>query len=342
MERDLEISKNVLSTMIRQTRGPFSFVGANVEASYLSGYGVTFRLPPQSQFMVATVPLGEIEELVEVEVARSLNGRATAPRDRGRNRNPDSIQQANKTKLLALLQDFLLDYSDLLTQLPAQEKITITNRGAAGEGARWLYMGNATTRGFISLEAQKSDMMQYRQGKLSREQAGKLIKITDTRGQEAEPDIELFSSILGRLYSSGLSKTYYANGDVPFERLRDFGVIYYLNVYSSSEESGVYSMPTLKLKGLSEADRNDRVTELYPTFEQELKDNLLEYGRTIRSLKPGETLGVSVKLTRCTGCGIPSTVELSVKGEVLTNYSTGKISKENALAKVSVKRGPGQ
>jgi len=41
-------------------------------------------------------------------------------------------------------------------------------------------------------------------------------------------------------------------------------------------------------------------------------------------------------------CAIPSTLELSIKNAVLKDYSSGKITKEAALAKITVKKGPDQ
>src|SRR5579859_2691248 len=47
MQRDIEITENILSTMIRQQIGKRSFFPMEVQGSYLPGYGVTFRLPSE-------------------------------------------------------------------------------------------------------------------------------------------------------------------------------------------------------------------------------------------------------------------------------------------------------
>ena len=67
-------------------------------------------------------------------------------------------------------------------------------------------------------------------------------------------------------------------------------------------------MPTVGLEDVDQATRDKTVKELYPKFEQELKDNILEYGRTLKSLKDDEVLVFQVKLTRCVGCEIPSII----------------------------------
>lgn len=179
---------------------------------------------------------------------------------------------------------------------------------------------------------------------MSRQQLIGKIKITNTEStDEIKTDLELFSSILSRLYRQDLSKTYFASGDIYYEQLVDYGAVYYMVVYSSNRSDGDrHSMPTLEMSSLSQEERNQKVIELYPQFEKSIKDDLVEYGKTIRSLKPEEMLVLNVKLTACKGCGIPSTVELSVKMSVLQDYASGKISKESAVSSVNVTQGAKQ
>jgi hypothetical protein len=101
-------------------------------------------------------------------------------------------------------------------------------------------------------------------------------------------------------------------------------------------------MPTLDLEDLDEETRNKKVIELYPRFEQELKDNILEYGRTLKSLKDEEVLVFNVILTKCRECKIPSTLELSIKSSILRDFGTGKMDKTTALSKFTIKKGPNQ
>jgi hypothetical protein len=114
-----------------------------------------------------------------------------------------------------------------------------------------------------------------------------------------------------------------------------------MQVYSSNqgEMNRRYVMPTVGLENLDQAARDKKVKELYPQFEKEIEADILEYGRTVKSLKPEESLIFNIRLTKCEGCGIPSTLEISVKSDVLKDYSAGKLSKEAALGKFVVKKG---
>ncbi len=157
---------------------------------------------------------------------------------------------------------------------------------------------------------------------------------------ELQPDLELLTSIFNRLYRKDLSKTYFTEENVYYEKLKDYGVIYYMQVYSSNQidYNRRWVMPTLGLEGLTTEERDKKVKELYPQFEKDFKADILEYGRTVKSLTPDELLVFNVKLTKCDGCGIPTSLEFLVKADVLKDYASGKLTKEAALAKMTVKK----
>ena len=113
----------------------------------------------------------------------------------------------------------------------------------------------------------------------------------------------------------------------------------------SSQELGYskrYVMPTLGLENVDQVTRDKKVKEIYPKFEQELKDNILEYGRTLKSLKDEEVLVFQVRITRCAGCAIPATLDYTIKSSVLKDLNNGKIKKSDALQKFETKKGEDQ
>jgi hypothetical protein len=199
-------------------------------------------------------------------------------------------------------------------------------------------------RTLLSAEVLKSDLSKARQGQLTRSQLLQKIKVTNTESKETvETDLELFSSILNRLYQSDLSKTYFTSGNIYYEQLIDYGAVYYMEVYSSNRiEGDLHRMPTVGSTTISEEERNKKVVELYPAFEKSIKQDFVEYGKTIRSLKSDEMLVLNVKLTKCQDCGIPSTLEMSVRMSVLQDFAAGKVTKESAMGSVNVTKGPNQ
>ncbi len=203
---------------------------------------------------------------------------------------------------------------------------------------------NRGNRTRISVEGSRADVTAFREGKISREQSLKRLTVVRTETlDKKEPDLEMLSSIFSRLYRPDLSKTYFVEGNVYYERLRDFGAIFYMRVVSSDQRSlNRYYMPTIGLDNVDQETRNKKVTELYPAFEQDVRENLIEYGRTIKSLQDSEHLILNIAMTQCGGCGIPSSLELSIKASDLKDFASGKIDKPAAMKRINIKKGGNQ
>ncbi len=358
MVRDIEVAENVLATLIKQElEQQKTILGLDVKGTYQPGYGVTFRVP-SDQFMpiVFTISGDDlrgarvISDGVTYGYSYRVNGSNEAElagddiklEDMARKRkrmSADSARMQYNERLIQAAQTFLLDYGDFLSQLGPSEKIVVTNQS---DRAPFYFNAGKKTR--ISVEGTRADITAFREGKLTREQALKKLTVVNTESVETrEPDMEMLSSIFSRLYRPDLSHTYFVDGNVYYERLKDFGAIFYLRVLSSEERSpNRFTVPTIGAENLDKAARDKKVTELYPVFEEDLKENILEYGRTVKSLKDDESLIFNVMLTRCEGCGIPSTLELSVKALVLKDFGAGKIDKKTALNKIVLKKGVSQ
>lgn len=362
MKRDIEVAENVLGTLIKQQfNNQRTFFPLEVKGSYQSGYGVTFTLPADFTTPIVFSIQGANDNffisggnqqdgpngyVYEMEGRDENDTDAVRLKDRAKEKRRmdlDSIRNAYNAKVLEAAKTFLADYADMITLLQQNERIVITNQG--NQRRSWVgQIFNAPKRTHLSAEAMKSDVIAYRQGKIDRNQMMSRIKTINTEAvDKADPDLELLMTMFNRLYNVDLSKTFFTENNIYYERLKDFGVIYYMQVFSAIEiDYGRFRMPTIGLNDIDLQTRNKKITELYPKFEQELKENILEYGRTLKSLRDDEVLVFQVKVTRCPECGIPSTVEYTVKGEVLRDFNAAKLSRDAAIAKISVKKGAQQ
>ncbi|MEO5978322.1 MAG: hypothetical protein ABIS36_19695 [Chryseolinea sp.] len=373
MTRDIAVAENVLGTLIKQqvSNTQRNFFPIEIQGNYQQGYGVTFSLPadfttpmvfmyqgasdmnwgpnPYNQNSAVTVGSGDnrenaIEEENDEPVTGSKNAiRLNAKGSRVKNLNMDSVRDAYNAKVVAASKTFLADYGDLISQVAPQERVIVSNQ-ANQRGPSQFFSG--PKRVHLSVEAIKSDLTQFREGKMTRQQLMSKIKVVNTESvEEVEPDLELLSSILTRLYGQDISKTYFVGDNVYFERLKDFGVIYYMQMFSGIEQDNYsrrYVMPTLGLTDIDQQTKDKKVKELYPKFEQDLKDNLLDYGRTVKSLKDDEVLVVQVAMTKCAGCAIPSSLEITLKASALKDFNSGKADKAATLSKISTKKGGNQ
>lgn len=362
MKRDIEITENILATLIKQEMSQQqTFFGLDVKGSYQPGYGVTFRLPGDHSmpFFVSfgRNALRQAAAIAEENGFRySINsdgegqpngaspGEAPRADDALKLRerseiSADSLRSVYNERVIQAAKTFILDYGDLITQLAPNEKIVVTN-----QGDQHHFYFNTGKRTRISVEGTRADVSSFKQGKLSLEQALKKLTVVNTESLDTrEPDMEMLSSIFSRLYRPDLSKTYFVDGNVYYERLKDFGTIFYMQMVSSMEKSlNRFTIPTLQLENLTQEERDKKIAELYPAFERDIKENILEYGRTVKSLKDNESLIFNISLTKCTGCGIPSTLEVGIKSSVLKDFAAGKIDQNAAMSKFTVKKGANQ
>lgn len=380
MERDLKVAENVLSTLIKQEQKLQGWMPVDVSANYRAGYGVTFFIPDYSHYPKAFVVRGSgrlgqlktlnngdgfsysietdedgevISETIEGDIDIEEEIERADREDRNRSRtSKEAKAPIEKTRIatsedlskqtIAAVKTFLADYAGIISQLKENERIIVTNK--RNEGNNYFRVWDDTKRTYLSIEVSQADVKQYQVGKLTRDQFISKIKVIESEiSNERSQDLDLITTIFDRLYQPDLSKTFFTEGNIYYERLSDYGVIYYMTVYSSNQmNQNMYYMPTLKLEKLTVEERNKKVAELYPKFEQELKENILEYGRTVKSLKPNEVLSFQVNVTKCKGCGIPSTIEVNAKTSVLTDYLMGKIDKNAALKQLEVKKGTAQ
>lgn len=360
MQRDIEVAENVLATLIKhEMGGERTFFGLDIRGSYQPGYGATFRLPPDQTIpIVISISPDQVGSPAVISNGAGYRysfrvngtpqpaGVADAPvytlKDKtmkSRGYSADSLQHAYHEKMIKAISDFILDYGDLISGLAPDERIMVTNQSDRPS----FYFGGSN-RARISVEGRKADIMALKQGKLTREQAQQKLTVVNTEFVDVkEPDMEILSSIFSRLYHADVSKTYFTEGNVYYERLKDYGAIYYMKMMSSVEKTlNRFYLPTLSLDGVDQQERDRKVKELYPLFEQEMKENILEYGRTLKSLKEDEVLVFNITLTKCTGCAIPTTLELTIPAGVLKDFGSGKINKQAALGEFIAKKGPAQ
>ncbi len=360
LRREVELAQNILATLIKQQFDERTYVPLELSVSYQSGYGLTFSMP--SSYVLPIVLMGGGASGIYSEPAMTVRSRNYASpsvpaltettrdskevmkledaKTRQRRSDLDSARTAYTQRIIDAARIFMADFGDIFTQLPASEKIIVTNQGNQPRTLAGQYFG-AQPVAYVSVEATKSDMVSHKQGKGTRQQALDKIKVINAEVvRTVEPDLELLSSIFTRLYRVDLAKTYFVEQQVYFDRLRDFGVVYYMQTLSTTQRSYTsFDVPTLGLEDVDLPTRNKKVAELYPRFEEELKENILEYGRTVKALGNDESLIFKVNITPCPDCGIPASLEVSIKGSVLKEYQAGKTTKDAALGKFILKKG---
>lgn len=370
MDRDLAVAEDILTSLIKNESEGVQFFRTRASSAYLVDYGVIFNISGSghmigedfdSDFVFSfdgedladfdyvyqhnSDEYEEHEEHEEHEQHRRHNGVNVRVHEKKVEEEIKKMSErkeqevAKGTEIIKnAMKTFLTDYADLIGQLRPDHKIMISSSGNEWNfGPIHVGSGSGTK---VSAEVTRKDISDYKTGKLSREQLMERVVITQSeKNAKKETDLELLTSIFRRLYQPDLSDTYYLADRLSYERLLNFGVIYKMRMYSSSSDrGGRHTITTLGISGLTDEERNEKVVELYPKFEKDLKENLLEYGKTVRSLPEDEILMLKVKLTQCKGCDMPKSIDVSVKQTVLSDYASGKLTKSAALSRINVKQ----
>ncbi len=354
MKKDLEVAENVLQTVIEQNAQNRFFwrYGDYISSSYRDDYGVTFTIEdqfpvvvkdgfvttfPGEQAQIIALKEAEVKEKLkekelkvkelkekEIEEKKAMVGRLITT---GENNRPD-IKESFIT--------FLKDYHTLIRQLQPNDKIVIKKTtGSKKHTMLWVDVGRKLkTSNGLMVEAIKKDLDDYTTGKIDDEVLISKIKIKEINADtESEPDLEVFGSVMSRLYGPDLSSTYYMNSNPWYDRIDDYGVTFYFKFYSSTEMEGRYLITTIEKDVDSKEERNAIVNDMYPKFLEGLKENILDYAHLIKSIKDDETLYLNVNLTECDDCAMPKEIELSIKKSVIDQYRDEKVNKNIAKEK---------
>ncbi|UZR95555.1 hypothetical protein [Chondrinema litorale] len=219
----------------------------------------------------------------------------------------------------------------------------------------------------ISAEVLKSDLIKFKQKNLSEEAFWSMVKVKVIKG-ESKDDEMLEYGILAKIFESLLSSTnentfypgdddlavlsFHEENNVKFQVLSGLGVVYHISlgypVVLDDGQSRKFYRNTRNRNNDEEEDedeieedwkdeRDAKVSEIYPDFIDELKKNIVEYGRTLRKLEKGELLIVEADMPFCFECEMPATIKLSIEQSVLDAYDSRKIDLDDAIDKINVK-----
>ncbi|MDH5381526.1 MAG: hypothetical protein OEW75_11770 [Cyclobacteriaceae bacterium] len=348
MERDLNIAENILSELMSENREMMRIGGREIEGRYVEGYGVIFSVKSMFfSFRVRTIRGGN--NVV-------IQGNNTREREQNREEieEDDELITVEREEVgeesTKILEDtwktFLVDYADMIGQLKPSDKVMIKVQNdhnpaiyAIG-GKSELRIATEGNGSLLSAELKKSDITDYKQGKISREEALKRVKVSEYKPEELERDVVVFKGIFSAVFSNNTSRNYFVSSAPYIERIKDMGVIYnysFFSSYPSSQDGNrMHEMPTVKKESVSQQERDEIVKTMYPEFEKDVAQAIVEYGKGITSLGDNELLIIRAKITTCEGCGIPKTVEFSIKAKVLKDYSVGKITQNAAVKEVKI------
>ncbi len=369
MKRDLAVTENVLSTLLRDESSSPYFLRSgskDIKGDYLEDYGVVFTIDKGMGNFAVFSSFGKKSDgfyytpdggfVMELGKEDAKNSQSDAKEElEEAQKTLKEQQEKDKNNFIEAAKDFLADYANLISQLKAEDRIMIRlTSGSAAPGLRWgrAVTINAQDDDFvmvhsdtpvteeITVEAKVKDIESLKKGEIDREAFLRRVKVTEVEtSEEKKADLEIISTMFKRLYERDLSDTYYTLSNVTYSLVKGVGVVYKMRVYSSFESDNVFFIPSTGDKNLNREERDKKVQELLPKFEEGFKKNLVNYGRSIKSLEAGELLIFNVQLTKCETCAdFPKSLKFSIKKSVLDDFNRGTLSEKQAMDLVKVER----
>jgi|GEM_PF-6765304 len=354
----------------------FSDKLGGTKASYIEGYGILVKIPDMSNSIFAgdrvirivTEDDGNDENVVINGLGQNINvvtnGKVKEHKD------GELIEKIEK-----VMRTFLVSYGDIVRDLPEDEKIIMLYK-KKNRGDFFLWDGkqglNIDTNkddekpvSQFSVEVQKSDINLLKDGKLTEEEFW-MDKVKKKRIQgENDKKEQLEYNVLGKIFESRLSSIkplptvdddhddqiiFMSLDDfnkVEYEVVSGIGIVYnlYINMpFSFSSTSfKIKAKDIKKLEKLAEdseewsGDRDEFLENILDNLGESIKEDMIAYGRTLRSLPADELLIVELHLPKCFDCDLAGTYQLSVNKAVLDAYDKREIDLEEAMDKITVK-----
>jgi len=372
MNRDLRIMENVLQEMFKTQwseqgntvmvhPGPgFSFgPGDDIRGTYLPDYGVIFAIPGGTP---AFVMLSNADDKNFAYSFQYGNG--------------DTKEQVSQKTVTNRIIEFLRDYGSTIGQLSADDKVMVLYNAQNSDPHIAFLRSESKVKGnrkeipTISVVATKRDLDAYRTGKINESQFRDRLDIsTVASGDQKQMDLKVMANIFETAFDDVEEGSFRIIGSVNYLNLDNFGALFSFDARYSSRSMAPGFIDVQRImddtkdeinnarlriqfeKEISDSDTTDQTQEelkkqqaerkektiaAYQEFKTALKEYIIDYGRTLRSIEPDQYLMVSVTLNNHYK-EIPERVDFQIKKSVLESLDKGQSSRKQALNQLQVR-----
>lgn len=374
MDRDLKIMESILGELFKTQVQSSNRLAPRVRAlestyftwnsssrikgTFVPDFGAIFMIPNQSQNRIV------------IQRVKNDTSNVTFQYSAGENNKDRSI---DKESVVARISEFLQNYASTIGQLKEEDRVLVIYGAQDTDNRRSIaYTLNNFVTGaddrdeevepkeplpVITVSATKKDLDNYRSGALSSEAFKKQLQVSASEKTE-----KLDLKVLGNIFKTGLGEGdgeqfhLINNSSLSYLYLDNFGALYTLDLHRGHGLSGIRSIgftttnnsgdeeveeqriEIQKLRG-ELAEKQKKTTETlkaeYQKLVQRTKEFIIDYGRTLSSLKPDQFLLVSLNITDAVE-GIPQRVDFQIKKSTLANMDRGSLSREDAIKAVTM------
>lgn len=348
MDRDIIILQNVLGDLFKNPNSSWRSSG-RTKGLYIPGNGVIFNVGGNGMF-------GGTEYITLDRLSQEVLVSGTAkPLDKSASEEDlDKLNEEKKSKIALNAKTFLADYGSLLVDLKSNEKIQLsidysihvksTSRKIDGLLA-YVSSTRDENKRRMTAEISASDLNAYTTGDISQAEVFSRIK---TSTYDNSKDEMLDAKILAGIFDDMFKNTYEGylsrSGSSSWTYFEGFGLMYNVNLssgrngYSISTSSGGQSVISVGGKSQKSEEFYKDIKAKYPAFEKSVKETMIKYGRTLRSLKSNEYLILNVGLSANNLSGLPKSIQFMISKNDINAFTKGDKSLEQVMEKVSLKK----
>jgi len=343
MEKDIVILENVLGDLF-SSNDKFVFSNKNGKGMHIPGNGVIFNLNNprygnglfEGARVVSRSNTKEVEDEVSVE----------------------EFNQEQEETIRDKSKEFLANYGSLLSELKSGEKVML-NIDYSERVERESTESQGNSFAIFSPRMQKQRMQssisyetinQLNNGKISLDQAMNAVesKIIENANEDMN-DANILAGILDNLLQSSMDGKFRRRNKTSWTYFDGFGLMFNIQMTTKASPSivvrgytgdGPNSAVTIKRdddKAKEDEELVKAMEEAYPEFEKMLKENIVQYGRTLRSLGEGESIIVNVDFgSLIQNSKLPRSIRMVVPKSNIDAYARGQKSLEQVVKDIDV------
>lgn len=373
MNRDINIMENILQEMFKtqmegthdnlrvHSIGSYHFGQNDIRGTYLPEYGVIFNITSGRQPLV----LFENDD----------NSFSYSFQYRDDKEGEKVTEESIKNRIVEFLRDYGSTLGQLsgddrvmVTYSPGTQKNPELAYFRSSDKNEKMNQQLPT----ISVVATTSDLKAYRSGDLNEEQFRNRLEIsTATGNSKKQMDLKVMAKVFETAFDESDEKSFRVSGSVDYLKLDNFGALFSFDAqYSSNafeiidriraievlngetadgktlkEDEGksthvevrswTDSAKATKLAKQQEQSKAEAV-KAYSQFVSDLKEYLVDYGRTLHSVEPNQHILVSVAV-HSRYEEIPERIDLQVQKSTLTAVDKGNMSREQVIDQIKVR-----
>lgn len=375
MNRDINIMENVLEEMfktrwaahgntVRIGSGSFSFGSSNdIRGKYLEDFGVIFTIPGGSPAFVITSDADGDKSTFSFHYGEGDEGEPVT-------------QESITDRMVEFLQDYGSTIGQLSgdDRVMVIYKSNRSDRRISFFNPSEDDSEEAEQIPTISVAATKSDLQAYRSGEISSENLRDRLDISTTNSKSQHKDLRVMAGIFESAFKETDEKSFRIRGSVDYLYLDNFGALFSFDArfgnsahfdFSGLQQSVDILKEELDVKRAeleekqkelqnkrdsifdntqsknqekvqSQEEQKQEAVEAYDQFLSDLKEYIVDYGRTLKSVGSNQHILVSVTLDSRYD-EIPESMDLQIQKSVLESMDAGSLSRNQAMEQIQVR-----